>query len=102
MQPRGVPLFAKPLEIEIAHATANGIVVVAPVGNGHLAFPGMHTAVLCAGGVYIDRCSKPIASDYCDAYQAPWYENRWGPDRGWLAGPHSAPPYALSPGGPKG
>src|SRR3546814_4779172 len=62
---RGVPLFAKPLEIEIAHATANGIVVVAPVGNGHLAFPGMHTDVICAGGVYIDRCSKPIASDYC-------------------------------------
>src|SRR3546814_7575379 len=57
-EPRGVPLFAKPLEIEIAHATANGIVVVAPVGNGHLAFPGMHTDVICAGGVYIDRCSK--------------------------------------------
>src|SRR3546814_8488566 len=73
-------LFAKPLEIEIAHATANGIVVVAPVGNGHLAFPGMHTDVICAGGVYIDRCSKPIASDYCSAYQAPWYENRWCPD----------------------
>src|SRR3546814_2522171 len=86
MQPRGVPLFAKPLEIVIAHATANGIVVVAPVGNGHLAFPGMHTDVICAGGVYIDRCSKPIASDYCSAYQAPWYENRWCPDLCGLSG----------------
>src|SRR3546814_9812810 len=81
----------------IAHATANGIVVVAPVGNGHLAFPGMHTDVICAGGVYIDRCSKPIASDYCSAYQDPWYENRWCPDLCGLSGLHPAAAYIMSP-----
>src|SRR3546814_111094 len=96
-EPGGVPPFAKPLEIEIAHATANGIVVVAPVGNGHLAFPGMHTDVICAGGVYIDRSSNPIASDYCSAYQAPWYESRWCPDLCGLSGLHPAAAYIMSP-----
>src|SRR3546814_19352414 len=48
-EPRGLPLFAKPLEIEIAHATANGTVVVAPFGHGHLAFPGLPPPALFSG-----------------------------------------------------
>src|SRR3546814_13890511 len=57
----------------------------------------MHTDVICAGGVYIDRCSKPIASDYSSAYQAPWYENRGCPDLCGLSGLHPAAAYIMSP-----
>lgn len=93
----GVPDFVRALEMEIADAASNDIVITAPVGNGHLAFPGMHPNVMSVGGVYIDRLTNPVVSDYCSVYEAPWYENRRCPDLCGLSGLHPAAAYIMSP-----
>jgi hypothetical protein len=92
-----IPEFVRVFQLEIAAAAVLGIVTVAPVGNGHLAFPGMHPDVISAGGVYIDHAGECFASDYCSAYMAPWYDARQCPDICGLSGLHPAAAYIMSP-----
>ncbi|MGK7914685.1 MAG: S8 family serine peptidase, partial [Prochloraceae cyanobacterium] len=74
------------LELEIAEAVANGIVVVFASGNGHVAFPGMMPDVISAGGVYVNETGEMRASDYASAFASRIYPGRNVPDFCGLVG----------------
>jgi serine protease AprX len=86
-----IPNFLKPLELEVARAVANGIVVIFSAGNGHVSFPGMHPDVISAGGVYVDQEQNLRASDYASAFDSKPYPGRHVPDLCGLVGlqPHA-------------
>ncbi len=81
-----LPNNLKALEAEIAHAVADGIVVVFSSGNGHVAFPGMMPEVISAGGVFIDQHGAMMASDYASAFTSKIYPGRIVPDFCGLVG----------------
>ena len=86
-----VPNFLKALELEVARAVANGIVVIFSAGNGHVSFPGMHPDVISAGGVFIDQDESLKASDYASAFDSKPFPGRHVPDVCGLVGmqPHA-------------
>lgn len=75
----------KPLEREIGHAVAAGIIVVAGSGNGHFGFPAQMREVIAVGGVYAED-DKLRASDFASAFKSAIYPGRDVPDCCGLVG----------------
>jgi subtilisin family serine protease len=83
-----MPSWLKPLELAVANAVANGIVVCFSAGNGHLAFPASHPDVIAVGGVHVNLpdLSDFEASSYASSFNSTWYPGRAVPDVCGLTG----------------
>ena len=75
----------KPLEREIGHAVAAGIIVVAGAGNGHFGFPAQMPEVIAVGGVFAED-EDLRASDFASAFKSAIYAGRNVPDCCGLVG----------------
>jgi serine protease AprX len=86
-----------PLEIEIAHAVANGITVLFAAGNGQHAWPGSMAEVISVGGGYFDDNLNLQASSYASSFDSSIYPGRHVPDCCGLVGlaPHGV--YIMMP-----
>ena len=96
-----LPNSLKALEAEIMSMVAAGIVVVFSAGNGHVAFPGMMSAVISAGGVYVDATGEMQASDYASSFASKIYPGRSVPDFCGLVGMRPGASYIMLPVPPK-
>jgi hypothetical protein len=92
-----IPNYLTALELEVARAVANGIVVVFSAGNGHVSFPGMHPDVIAAGGAYFDQQLVMQASDYASAFDSKPYPGRHVPDVCGLVGMQPQAIYIMLP-----
>jgi serine protease AprX len=92
-----IPNFLKALELEVANAVAQGIIVVFSAGNGHVGFPGMHPDVISAGGVFVDADESLRASDYASAFDSKPYPGRHVPDFCGLVGMKPRAAYIMLP-----
>lgn len=91
--PPPLPAYLRPLEAAIANAVRQGIVVVFSGGNGHFGFPGMHSDVISAGGVYMHQDGHKLeATQYASGFTSRIYEGRNVPDVCGLVG---LPPRAI-------
>lgn len=75
-----VPSKLKTLEMEIVSAVSKGICVVCAAGNGQVAFPGMHPAVISAGGVFFAPDREVHASNLASAFDSRPFPGRHVPD----------------------
>lgn len=92
-----VPSQLKSLELEIVSAVSKGICVVCAAGNGQVAFPGMHPAVISAGGVFVEPDLKVRASDLASAFDSRPFPGRHVPDLCGLVGMRPAGVYIMLP-----
>ena len=83
-----MPNWLKPLELAIANAVAEGIVVCFAAGNGHLSFPASHPDVIAVGGVHVNLpdLNDFEASSYASSFNSTWYPGRAVPDLCGLTG----------------
>ncbi|MFN6979392.1 MAG: S8 family serine peptidase, partial [Gemmobacter sp.] len=83
-----LPVWLKPLELAVANAVANGIVVCFSAGNGHFGFPGSHPDVISVGGVHVNLpdLTDFEASSYASSFNSTWYPGRASPDVCGLTG----------------
>jgi subtilisin family serine protease len=83
-----IPNWLKPLELAVANAVANGIVVCFSAGNGHFGFPGSHPDVISVGGVHVNlpNLNDFEASSYASSFNSTWYPGRASPDVCGLTG----------------
>lgn len=83
-----IPNWLKPLELAVANAVANGIVVCFSAGNGHKGFPGSHPDVISVGGVHVNlpNLNDFEASSYASGFTSTWYPGRTSPDVCGLTG----------------
>jgi subtilisin family serine protease len=83
-----IPLWLKPLEVAVANAVAQGVVVCFSAGNGHRSFPGSHPDVISVGGVHVNLpdVGDVEASSYASSFNSTWYPGRACPDVCGLTG----------------
>lgn len=93
------PLSAsqKAREAAVAHAIANGTIVVFSAGNGQFGFPGQHPDVLAVGGVFIDHDGTMKAADYASGFSSKVYTGRDIPDVSGLCGMRPRAMYLMLP-----
>lgn len=87
-----LPAYLQPISAAVANAVSQGIVVVFSAGNGHYSFPGMHSDVISAGGVYMHPNGSLEATQYASGFDSKIFAGRNVPDVCGLVG---LPPKAI-------